>query len=125
MKREEILAMVAKVAGSPSVQKEVDIGNGKQMFTFLRLPFVEVDKLRLRAIGEDGKFNKELHAGAKARLVAAALVDDNGEHVFSEAVAMQQFASIIEPLAAAAEMVNGLTTPAQDEIAKKSLPAAS
>jgi hypothetical protein len=112
----------------PSVQEEeVDLGNGKTALLFLRLPFITMDKLRLHAINAEGKFDKALHVGASARLVAASLCDNTGQPVMTLEQVMALPTPIVDALNLAAQKANGLTTEAKADIAKKSeeIPAAN
>ena len=105
----------------PSVQEEeVDLGSGKTTLLFVRLPFVVMDRLRLHAINAEGKFDKSLHVGAAARLVAASLCDNAGQPVMSLEQIMALPTPIVDALNLAAQKANGLTTEAKTEIAKKS-----
>lgn len=121
------IVQAAVDALGPSVrEEEVDFGSGNvKKLTFRRLPYLEMDQLRLHAIGEDGKFSKDLHVGANARLVSRSLCDDTGTPFLSEDNVANLPAPVVDALAKAAQRVNGLTNENREAIAKKSETAES
>lgn len=111
----------------PSIrEEEVDFGGGNvKKLMFRRLPYLEMDQLRLHAIGEDGKFSKELHTGANARLVSRSLCDDSGTPFLSADDVANLPSPTVDALAKAAQKVNGLSAENREAIAKKSETAVS
>lgn len=60
-----------KVIDGKVTEPGISIG----FFTFRRLPYAEVDRLRLMSTGKDGNFDPEAYAGNNGRWVIASLVD--------------------------------------------------
>lgn len=90
-------------------------------FTFRRLPFPELDALRLHSVNSEGKFDKTLHAGSNARTVAATLIDpDNGINVFTVEQINEWDGWMVDAFAAASNRVNSLTPKADKAVAKNS-----
>ena len=89
-------------------------------FTFKRLSFYEMDKLRLHSVNDRGRFDPNLHAGSNARLLAATIVDENGNGLFSEQDINQWPPGMVDAFAAAANRVNGNIADAQKVLAKNS-----
>jgi len=128
--RDAINATIQKAieALGPSIKVEaVDIGHpdGPQDFVFRRLPYIEMEELRLFAINDDGKFDKMLHKGHQSRLVARSLCDENGSPIYDALVIQAMPDKIVNKLYDAAAKINGLTTEAKEEIAKKSTKTAA
>lgn len=64
------------IVGKKTVDGKVaDPGVSIGVFTFRRLPYAEVDRLRLMSTGGDGNFDPERYAGNNGRWVIASLVD--------------------------------------------------
>jgi len=89
-------------------------------FTFKRLSFYEMDKLRLHSVNDRGRFDPELHAGSNARLLAATVVDEQGTPLFTEANINEWPPAMVDAFAAAANRVNGNIVDAQKVLAKNS-----
>ena len=123
MDKLQIVGFLQKVTDAigPSVTtEEIDFGNGNVgTFLFRRLPYIEMDRLRLHAINTEGKFDKTLHVGANARLVAASLCDDTGAPVYTEAEVSAMPTAVVDKLNEAAQRANALTAAAKEEVAKK------
>lgn len=89
-------------------------------FTFKRLSFYEMDKLRLHSVNDRGRFDPDLHAGSNARLLAATITDESGNGLFSEQDINQWPPAMVDAFAAAANRLNGNIVDVQKVLAKNS-----
>lgn len=123
MNIQETLASIntaIKRAGAPLREEVVEVYGEKNSYWFRRMPFIEADRLRLHAIGPDGKFDSDRHAGANARMVAATLCDSDSNPVAHYDVVSTWPAALVDALALAANKVNGMAVDTKAEVAKNS-----
>lgn len=101
--------------------REVKVGDTVETFTFKRLPYLEVDRLRLAGSNDTGGFDPKKFAGNNGRWVAATLVDDETHEPLCtvDEVAMWD-TSVVDALASAATDVNSVNRGATEVIAKNS-----
>lgn len=79
-----------------------------EKFWFRRLPFLIADEIRVRALGPDGKFSAALFAGNNARIVAAALINDDGSQVAPYETVCGWDPVLVDALAAVANDMNNM-----------------
>jgi hypothetical protein len=92
-------------------------------FTFKRLTFTELDQLRLVSVNSKGEFDKNLHAGANARTVAATLVDpDSGGVMYTVNDINEWPGYMVDAFAAASNRANTLSRKEVKGVAKNSEP---
>lgn len=65
------------------IEKDVTANGVAIKARFRRLSYIELEKQRLHSIGANGTLDKDLHAGAGARAVAAMLCDESGLPVYT------------------------------------------
>lgn len=101
--------------------REVTVNGITETFTFKRLPYLEVDKLRLAGSSDTGAFDPQRFAGNNGRWVAATLVDEESHDLLCtvEEVAFWDTA-LVDALASAATDVNSVNKGAPEAIAKNS-----
>lgn len=99
------------------VDKEITLNGEKFTFTFRRLPYIEVDRLRLRATNEKGQFDADRYAGNNGRWVAACLVDSQThlQLVTEEEVKLFD-TQLVDALAEAATQANAVNLDAAKAI---------
>lgn len=92
------------------------------VFTFKRLTFIELDGLRLHSVNDKGIFDKYLHAGSNARMVAATLIDPSSGINFYQVEEINDWPGwMVDAFAAAANRANSLGDDAAKAIGKNSV----
>lgn len=125
--QQRIADLITK-AGPPTKQELVYTGTKGEkdyqehgLFTFRRLTFQEMDKLRLHSMNGEGKFDPNLHAGNNARLVAATLVDDEtGDAVYKPEDIYDWPPYLVDAFASASNRASSNTVTAAKEVEKNS-----
>lgn len=104
--------------GTPGSAEYEELGT----FTFRRLPFSEMDALRLHSLNDKGQFDPSRHAGNNARIVASTLVDDEtGLPVYSADDINLWPTFMVDAFATASNKANSNTITAAKEVEKNSV----
>lgn len=133
---QRITALLA--AAGPSIREELVFSGEKNedgtpkdgykeygLFSFKRLSFFELDNLRLHSVNFKGQFDPKLHAGNNARIVAATLVDEDGNLSMPVASINLWPGAMVDAFANASNRVNGTAPNAIEDAAKNSEPTPS
>lgn len=107
----EVLKNIRNTSDRETVSVTVD-GNTFDA-TFRILPYLEVDRLGMYAVGDNAKFDRNRAAGNNLRWLAATLISPEGGSYGEEEIGTWK-AAYINALAAAARKVNGQDTTTED-----------